>query len=77
MKSGSLLLLAGLLVLCAQLQPASGMASQGKPGLCPRIPPGTMGICVEECSNDMDCSGVMKCCFNGCGHVCMNPVSRS
>ncbi|CAG2237046.1 PCSK5 [Mytilus edulis] len=26
--------------------------------------------CVEQCSNDRDCSVRQKCCFNGCGHTC-------
>ncbi len=39
---------------------------------CPK--PTGSGICVELCSSDMDCSGNQKCCSNGCGHVCENPV---
>lgn len=47
-----------------------------KPGQCPRLRPGTVGICVELCSNDFDCSGSQKCCSNGCGHVCTTPRGR-
>ena len=42
-----------------------------KPGECPAVPPGTVGTCVEMCSNDDDCSDDKKCCSNGCGHVCL------
>jgi len=35
--------------------------------------PGTIGICVEECTNDGDCENDMKCCSNGCGHSCQQP----
>ncbi len=41
---------------------------------CPQIPPDTVGICVEECSNDSDCDGDQMCCSNGCGHTCMSPT---
>lgn len=41
-------------------------------GSCPESR--EVGICVELCSSDMDCSGNQKCCSNGCGHVCQNPV---
>ena len=46
---------------------------QPKPGNCPEILHDTMGICSEECSSDANCSGELKCCSNGCGHVCMRP----
>ncbi|XP_038181301.1 WAP four-disulfide core domain protein 18-like [Arvicola amphibius] len=46
-----------------------------KPGACPKVPPNTGGACVEKCSGDDSCPGNMKCCSNGCGHVCKPPVS--
>ena len=33
------------------------------------------GICSEECGSDDDCNSDQKCCSNGCGHTCMDPVS--
>uniref|UniRef100_A0AAV2LXZ6 WAP domain-containing protein n=1 Tax=Knipowitschia caucasica TaxID=637954 RepID=A0AAV2LXZ6_KNICA len=30
-------------------------------------------MCAEYCSSDTDCEGHMKCCYNGCGHECMEP----
>lgn len=41
---------------------------------CPRIQPGTVGICVDLCSSDSDCPRGQLCCSNGCGHVCMPGV---
>ncbi|KAK3605484.1 hypothetical protein CHS0354_001472 [Potamilus streckersoni] len=43
-----------------------------KRGSCPQSR--GSGICVELCSSDIDCSGNQKCCSNGCGHTCQNPV---
>ena len=43
-----------------------------KPGMCPKVPDGYLGTCVEECSADNHCTGDQKCCFNGCGHSCVN-----
>jgi len=39
-------------------------------GGCPKA---TIGLCVEACSGDGDCSGDQICCFNGCGHTCTSP----
>mmetsp|Transcript_123576 Transcript_123576/g.344072 ORF Transcript_123576/g.344072 Transcript_123576/m.344072 type:complete len:211 (-) Transcript_123576:56-688(-) len=41
----------------------------------PRCPPveGRVGVCVEQCSSNADCSSGLLCCSNGCGHVCMEP----
>ncbi|XP_068083944.1 uncharacterized protein [Anabrus simplex] len=47
---------------------------QSRSGNCPRVWPGTFGTCVEECSTDDACPGAQKCCSNGCGHTCRNPV---
>ena len=38
--------------------------------VCPT--PTGFGICVEDCAVGIDCGPGMKCCSNGCGHVCMN-----
>ncbi|XP_050773714.1 WAP four-disulfide core domain protein 3-like isoform X2 [Gopherus flavomarginatus] len=71
MKSGAIFLFLGLLALWAQLPPAS---AQVRPGACPR--PQGPGICVERCQGDNSCPPGQKCCSNGCGHVCMRPVTR-
>ncbi len=42
-------------------------------GMCPSTV-GQVGICVELCSEDNDCDGIQKCCFNGCGHTCVDPA---
>ncbi|KAI0222388.1 Papilin [Lamellibrachia satsuma] len=46
-----------------------------KPGLCPENEQMGMGICAEMCAYDMSCPGAKKCCSNGCGHVCTDPVT--
>ncbi|XP_021069658.1 WAP four-disulfide core domain protein 18 isoform X2 [Mus pahari] len=48
--------------------------SKKKPGACPKLPPHNVGTCDERCTGDGSCSGNMKCCSNGCGHVCKPPV---
>lgn len=40
-------------------------------GTCPAVAADSFGICVEQCSNDDDCTPTQKCCSNGCGHVCV------
>ena len=42
--------------------------------ICPPLPPDAIGICVELCSADDDCSEGEKCCSNGCGHVCTRAI---
>ena len=49
--------------------------SDNKPGSCPDLIPGTAGICIQACNGDSGCSGDQKCCSNGCGNVCMAPVT--
>ncbi|CAM5152287.1 unnamed protein product [Eretmochelys imbricata] len=71
MKSGAIVLLLGLLAVWAQLLPA---AAQVRPGACPNIR--GPGICVERCRGDDSCPPGRKCCSNGCGHVCMTPITR-
>ena len=41
---------------------------------CPKMPDGTVGLCVEMCKDDSEC-GDQMCCSNGCGHMCMDPVN--
>ncbi|XP_033641761.1 prestalk protein-like isoform X2 [Asterias rubens] len=45
-----------------------------KEGSCPVLEDGMMGLCVESCSSDGECNNDMKCCSNGCGHTCVQPV---
>ena len=52
-------------------------AAEGKLEFCPKPKPDQIGICVDVCRGDKDCSGSEKCCFNGCGHVCMKPLDMS
>ncbi|XP_033097888.1 low-density lipoprotein receptor-related protein 4-like [Anneissia japonica] len=43
-----------------------------KEGDCPT--PKGFGICVDMCTSDYSCTGSLKCCSNGCGHVCMEAL---
>ncbi|KAB0367338.1 hypothetical protein FD755_020662 [Muntiacus reevesi] len=65
--------LMGLEVAWAQKSPGKG---RQRPGFCPELPKGTVGICVERCSGDDSCPKGMKCCSNGCGHVCKAAVFK-
>ncbi|KAL3864682.1 hypothetical protein ACJMK2_006343 [Sinanodonta woodiana] len=44
-----------------------------KRGRCPK--PGH-GLCADLCSYDTDCPRREKCCYNGCGHECVDPYSE-
>lgn len=46
-----------------------------KQGECPapEKASGFAAACVESCDADNECSGVKKCCSNGCGHTCQVP----
>ena len=46
-----------------------------KEGMCPSAD-SLFGICIEECSRDMDCKDEQKCCSNGCGHSCVMPIIK-
>ncbi|XP_052102318.1 uncharacterized protein LOC127735918 isoform X2 [Mytilus californianus] len=44
------------------------------PGNCPEIAKDQVGTCVEQCSAMNKCPEGKKCCSNGCGHTCVEPV---
>ncbi|XP_073792383.1 anosmin-1b isoform X2 [Danio rerio] len=48
-----------------------------KQGDCPpaQRASGFAAACVESCARDHECSGVKKCCSNGCGHTCQSPAN--
>nr|XP_060627764.1 nigwaprin-a-like [Anolis sagrei ordinatus] len=74
MKSSTgLLLLLGLLAICA-LMPAD--SNKVKPGRCPSPdpPPGVVTHCGLLCSSDSECTGAQKCCRYGCSASCMDPL---
>ncbi len=35
------------------------------------------GTCVTTCRYDSDCSGIEKCCSDGCGRSCVLPEGRT
>ena len=53
---------------------AQSLKVGSRPG-CPK--PG-IGLCVEKCGgHGMGCTNGKICCFNGCGHTCVNPGNNS
>ena len=44
--------------------------------VCPPVDPNSAGTCVDECTNDSNCTNQL-CCSNGCGNVCMDPLNCS
>ncbi|XP_071965848.1 uncharacterized protein [Antedon mediterranea] len=57
------------------IEPIKPIVHVIKEGSCPMVSSDTVGICAEMCSGDEDCFGVQKCCSNGCGHACVQPVA--
>ncbi|XP_054837312.1 WAP four-disulfide core domain protein 3-like isoform X2 [Eublepharis macularius] len=55
-----------------ECEEACGEIGPDKPGRCPT--PEGPGTCVHGCSSDYSCDGIQKCCSNGCGQVCIDPV---
>ncbi|KAM6453598.1 kunitz-type serine protease inhibitor 4-like [Liasis olivaceus] len=45
---------------------------QGKPGVCPQPPPGT--ITISRCGSDWECNGKQKCCGYASTSACTDPV---
>ncbi|XP_021086759.1 WAP four-disulfide core domain protein 18-like isoform X2 [Mesocricetus auratus] len=74
MKTATVLVLVALIAIVMDTSCALSSPKGQKPGACPKLPPDAVGICVEQCSGDGSCPGKMKCCSNGCGHVCKHPV---
>ena len=34
-----------------------------------------VGTCVQGCTSDANCAVTAKCCSNGCGTSCQEPIS--
>ncbi|XP_033638026.1 anosmin-1-like isoform X2 [Asterias rubens] len=47
-----------------------------KTGTCPPLDTiqGFGKACAETCSNDSQCNRKEKCCYNGCGYTCQEPI---
>ncbi|KAE8740442.1 hypothetical protein FOCC_FOCC014036 [Frankliniella occidentalis] len=56
----------------AKLSPVARLPK--KPGQCPYLVPVGAGSCDYQCRSDYNCNETAKCCSNGCGTQCMQPV---
>lgn len=45
-----------------------------KTGQCPYLVPASNSFCDFECNSDLACNGTAKCCSNGCGTHCTEPL---
>ncbi|VFV46553.1 Hypothetical predicted protein [Lynx pardinus] len=73
MKTGAVYVLVAFVAVGMEMACVRG---QERPGICPKVPQGVFGSCVEMCSGDESCPQRMKCCSNGCGHICMYGVPQ-
>ena len=48
-----------------------------KAGQCPFLVPISVDTCDNECVSDDECDGSMKCCANGCGTQCVEPLIKT
>ncbi|XP_067676137.1 platelet binding protein GspB-like [Haliotis asinina] len=67
----------GVNAATSKMEPTSYLLSAPKPrvqksGDCPRS--FQAGSCTNACINDSSCAGPQKCCSNGCGTACVDPV---
>uniref|UniRef100_G3U587 WAP domain-containing protein n=1 Tax=Loxodonta africana TaxID=9785 RepID=G3U587_LOXAF len=76
MRTGIVLVLVVFITLGMEMACAKSLPSTGreKPGVCPPVPQNMFGVCDERCLGDEWCPKEMKCCSNGCGHVCKIPL---
>uniref|UniRef100_A0A672ITR0 WAP domain-containing protein n=1 Tax=Salarias fasciatus TaxID=181472 RepID=A0A672ITR0_SALFA len=56
-----------LLFVCMLFSHVDLSSSSVKDGVCPRL------SLVQNVSGDSNCPGSLKCCYSGCGRVCVQP----
>ncbi|KAM7067465.1 WAP four-disulfide core domain protein 18-like [Molossus nigricans] len=78
MKTGSVFVLVVFVIVAMEMAFARIPIVKGRPrpGACPEVPRGMAGTCAEQCFGDDSCPKGMKCCSNGCGHVCKVAVPK-
>ena len=59
-------------VCCPQIKLTTPPPIITKPGFCRKTRPGTVGICIANCTYDSNCDGNLKCC-GGCLRICVKP----
>ncbi|XP_063420754.1 endoprotease bli-4-like [Mytilus trossulus] len=62
-------------VPCNQSECKDKKIPEVQSGECP-LPSLLISRCVEQCSDDSDCSVKQKCCNNGCGHTCETSLAK-
>ncbi|XP_036195764.1 WAP four-disulfide core domain protein 18-like [Myotis myotis] len=72
MKTGTVFVLVAFVILGMEMAFAQRHSHGGgnRPGVCPKVPKGTVGVCVISCRGDDSCPRGMKCCSTGCGRQC-------
>uniref|UniRef100_A0A7N5JN51 WAP domain-containing protein n=1 Tax=Ailuropoda melanoleuca TaxID=9646 RepID=A0A7N5JN51_AILME len=74
MKTGAVFVLVAFITVGMELACAWRPPFRERPRGCPEVPKEVLGFCAEMCSGDQSCPRGMKCCSNGCGHVCQYAV---
>ena len=54
-----------------------GECTENKPGFCPLPDERMRTVCENICYSDANCPDERKCCWTGCGSICMSPSHTS
>ncbi|EPQ03955.1 Extracellular peptidase inhibitor [Myotis brandtii] len=71
MRTGTVFVLVAFVILGMEMAFAQRPHRGGnRPGFCPEVTRGGVGICEDSCWGDYSCPRGMKCCSTGCGRAC-------